>query len=98
MNVKKIKTDEEKKQLAIEQLDKENQTIVKDINQSKPFKTYKELEEWLKNFLGNTTSTKEDFLLQFMSKQQQPEESFAEYYTLLQHLAQHAFSNAPSMF
>jgi hypothetical protein len=95
MSTKNINTDKEKTQLIIEQLDKDSQTIIKEIMKTTPFTSFKEFEDWLKTYLGISKLKKDDYQLEFMSRQQQPDESLTSFYKELQDLVILAHPNAP---
>ena len=90
----KIINDSAKQKTVIDKLDKTNKILVKEIIESKQIKTYKELEEWLRNYFNKYQTSKQDFILQFISRKQQRDESLSEYYNDLQQLAQLAYPNA----
>jgi hypothetical protein len=80
INFKNIRKEDEKKQVILDHLDKDNRPIVKSVIDDQQVKTYKQLEDWLKSFFSSHKQAKTDYLLQFLSKYQQPDESFANFY------------------
>jgi hypothetical protein len=56
------------------------------------------LEEWLKAFFRSYKQAKVDYLLQFISKQQQPDESFSNYFHTLKQLAEQAYPDESTSF
>jgi hypothetical protein len=98
INFKNIRKEDEKKQVILDHLDKDNRPIVKSVIDDQQVKTYKQLEDWLKSFFSSHKQAKTDYLIQFISKYQQPDESFANYYNTLKQLAEQAYPEEDSSF
>ena len=95
MENNKINNEEAKQEVILQRLDKTSKSTIKRLIDDKRIQSYSDLENHLKNdFSSNNTSTT-DNLLQFITRKQQPDESLAQYFEVMQDLAMKAYTTTP---
>ena len=95
MENNKINNEEAKQEVILQRLDKTSKSTIKRLIDDKRIQSYSDLENHLKNYFSSNNTSTTDNLLQFITRKQQPDESLAQYFEVMQDLAMKAYTTTP---
>ena len=91
LDMNKIKADKQKQETLLLRLDRTNRLALQKLIDNKTIKSYQDLQEHVKSLYNHDMLTTRDHVINFIQRQQQPNETIGEFYASIVELAKKAY-------